>query len=444
MHGQRMMTEGSIFKHLMFFSIPLIIGNLFQQLYNTVDSIIVGNYIGSEALAAVGSSGPLINLLVGLFMGTATGAGVIIAQYFGADDKDKVSRAVHTTLAFSAASGLFLTVLGITFSPVLLRWMGTPDEVMVNSVIYLRTYFAGSLFSVVYNMAAGILNAVGDSKKPLYFLGAASVTNIVLDILFVIVLKQGIIGAALATVISQFVSCLLIIITLTRVSGYHRVYIRKIRFYKGFLRRIIEVGLPTGFQNMVVSFSNVIVQSSINSFGAHAMAGCAAYMKIDGFNILPVLSISMAATTFAGQNYGAKRYDRVKRGMSISVRMAVIYTLISGALLVLFGEYILGVFSNDPKVLAYGQQMLIYMAPFYFLIGIDHVMSGNIRGTGKTLVSMIIFLINLCAVRVLWIKILLPVFQDIRIVFLGYPVSWITCLVSMIIYILYSKWMKEF
>lgn len=443
MKGQRVMTEGSIFKHLFFFAIPLIIGNLFQQLYNTVDSVIVGNYVGSEALAAVGSSGSLINLLVGLFMGTATGAGVVISQSFGAKDEENVSKAVHTTLAFAAASGVLLIAVGMIFSPHILKLMGTPAEVMDNSVIYLRTYFTGSLFSVVYNMSTGILNAVGDSKKPLYFLAAASVVNIILDLLFVVGFHLGVIGAALATVISQGVSCFLIVFTLTRVEGWHRVTLKKIRFYKGFLSKIVKIGLPTGIQNMVVSFSNVVVQSSINSFGSYAMAGCAAYNKIDGFNILPVQSISLAATTFTGQNFGAKRHDRVRKGLLTSVAMVIGYNIITSTLLILFGHNILGVFSSDPNVMKYGMMMLMHMAPFYFMVGVDNVLAGNIRGVGKTMMSMIFFVVNLCVVRVVWIAVMLPFINDINIVFWSYPVTWLTCLICMLIYLLRAKWLRK-
>ncbi len=443
MKGQRLMTGGSIFKHLFFFAIPLVIGNLFQQLYNTADSIIVGNFVGSEALAAVGSSGPLINLLGGLFMGTATGAGVVISQYFGAKDRDNVGKAVHTTVAFALVSGISLTVVGMVFSSVILKWMGTPPEVMENSVIYLRTYFAGSLFSVGYNMCTGVLNAVGDSRKPLYFLAIASVVNIALDLLFVVVFHMGVIGAALATIISQAVSFALVLWTLTRVDGWHKVVLKKVKFYKGFLSKIVKIGLPTGIQNMVVSFSNVIVQSSINSFGSYAMAGCAAYNKIDGFNILPVQSISLAATTFAGQNFGAKKYDRVKKCLFVSVAMVVGYTAFSSTLLIIFGNNIIGIFSSDPNVLKYGMMMLMHMAPFYFMVGVDNVLAGNIRGVGKTMMSMIFFVANLCGVRVLWIGIMLPIFRDINIVFWGYPVSWLTCLICMVIYLFRVKWLKE-
>lgn len=313
MKNSTIMTEGSIWKKILFFSIPLILGNLFQQLYNTVDSIIVGNYIGSEALAAVGSSGSLINLLIGFCIGASAGAGVVIAQFYGAQDKEGVRKAVHTTIAIAIAAGAILTIVGIVTTPLLLKAMGTPKEVFDQASIYLKVYFGGILFSVVYNMSAGILNAVGNSKRSLVYLMIAATSNIFLDLLFVVVFKMGIVGAAIATDISQLLSCIFIILFLVRSEDVYRVKLKDIRCYDNLLGKILKIGLPTGVQNIVISLSNVIVQSSVNSFGAVAMAGFAAYIKVDGFNILPVLSFSMAATTFVGQNVGAGRLDRVKK-----------------------------------------------------------------------------------------------------------------------------------
>lgn len=313
MNKSTVMTEGPIWRKILFFSIPLILGNLFQQLYNTVDSIIVGNYIGSEALAAVGSSGSIINLLIGFCIGASAGAGVVISQFFGARDKEGVRKAVHTTIAIAIGAGIILTAAGILLAPVILRAMGTPAEVFGQAVTYLQVYFGGILFSVIYNMSAGILNAVGNSKRSLLYLMIAAISNIFLDLLFVVALKMGIVGAALATDISQLISCIFIMLFLTRSQDVYHVKIRDIRLYDHLFSKIVKIGLPTGIQNIVISFSNVIVQSSVNSFGAVAMAGFAAYIKIDGFNILPVLSFSMAATTFAGQNIGAGQYHRVKK-----------------------------------------------------------------------------------------------------------------------------------
>ena len=306
-----LMTEGSIVKSLLLFALPLIFGNLLQQMYNTADSIIVGNFVGSNALAAVGSSGSPIYLLIGFSQGLAVGAGVVVSQYLGAGDHKETREAVHTALAIAVVMGLLLTVGGVACGRALLVAMNTPAEVLADAVTYIRIYFGGVLFSVVYNMTAGILNAAGNSRRSLVYLAWASVTNIVLDLVFIVGLRMGVAGAAIATDLSQLVSCVLSLRFLMKSEDACRVELSAIRLHRKMAGRIIRVGLPTGIQNMVISFSNVLVQASVNSYGAAAMAGFAAYMKIDGFNILPVSSISMAATTFVGQNYGGGRLDRV-------------------------------------------------------------------------------------------------------------------------------------
>lgn len=441
MKKSTVMTEGSIWKKILFFSIPLILGNLFQQLYNTVDSIIVGNYIGSEALAAVGSSGSLINLLIGFCIGASAGAGVVIAQFYGAQDREGVRKAVHTTIAIAIAAGAVLTVVGIVATPILLKAMGTPQEVFDQASIYLKVYFGGILFSVVYNMSAGILNAVGNSKRSLVYLMIAATSNIFLDLLFVVVLKMGIVGAAIATDISQLLSCIFIILFLVRSEDVYRVKLKDIRCYDNLLGKILKMGLPTGVQNIVISLSNVIVQSSVNSFGAVAMAGFAAYIKVDGFNILPVLSFSMAATTFVGQNVGAGRLDRVKKGMYVSVAMGIIYTVCTGILLLTFAPQVIGVFTQNGKVVEYGVYIMKFFCPFYWMLGILHILAGTIRGTGKTMQAMVVFLFSLCIFRVLWIWGAMSVSHKIGGVMLGYPLSWLVGLVMILIYVWKGNWM---
>lgn len=441
MKKSTVMTEGSIWKKILFFSIPLILGNLFQQLYNTVDSIIVGNYIGSEALAAVGSSGSLINLLIGFCIGASAGAGVVIAQFYGAQDREGVRKAVHTTIAIAIAAGAVLTVVGIVATPILLKAMGTPQEVFDHASIYLKVYFGGILFSVVYNMSAGILNAVGNSKRSLVYLMIAATSNIFLDLLFVVVLKMGIVGAAIATDISQLLSCIFIILFLVRSEDVYRVKLKDIRCYDNLLGKILKIGLPTGVQNIVISLSNVIVQSSVNSFGAVAMAGFAAYIKVDGFNILPVLSFSMAATTFVGQNVGAGRLDRVKKGMYVSVAMGIIYTVCTGILLLTFAPQVIGVFTQNGKVVEYGVYIMKFFCPFYWMLGILHILAGTIRGTGKTMQAMVVFLFSLCIFRVLWIWGAMSVSHKIGGVMLGYPLSWLVGLVMILIYVWKGNWM---
>lgn len=438
---QKTMTEGPIWKNILAFSVPLILGNLFQQLYNTVDSIIVGNYIGSEALAAVGSSGAIINLLVGFCIGASAGAGVVISQFFGAKDNEGVRKAVHTTVAVAVFAGAIVSIAGIFLSPVILRAMGTPREVLGPAVTYLKIFFGGMIFSVIYNMSAGILNAVGNSRRSLMYLVIAAVSNIVLDLLFVVGFKMGVEGVALATDIGQLISCIFILRFLIKSQDVYRLKLGDIRFYDNLLGKILKIGLPTGIQNIVISLSNVVVQSSVNSFGAAAMAGFAAYIKIDGFNILPVLSFSMAATTFAGQNVGAGRYDRVKKGMYVSVAMGVCYTILTGILLILFAPQVIGVFSGKQEVVAYGVYILKFFCPFYWMLGILQVLAGTIRGVGKTFQAMMVFLFSLCIFRVIWIFGALHISHELFGVMTAYPASWCVGMTMILLYAWKGKWM---
>ena len=415
-----LMTEGSIWKSILLFSVPLILGNLLQQLYNTADSIIVGNFLGSNALAAVGSSGSPIYLLIGFSQGVAVGAGVVVSQYLGAKDKKETRIAVSRSL---------------------LVWMNTPEEVLGDAVTYMKLYFGGVLFSVVYNMAAGILNAAGNSRRSVIYLACASITNIILDLVLIAGLKMGVAGAAIATDISQLVSCVLSLRFLMKVDADYKVELSAIRPDQRMTSRIIRIGLPTGIQNMVISFSNVLVQSSVNSYGAAAMAGFAAYMKIDGFNILPVTSFSMAATTFVGQNYGAGNLKRVKNGMWVTLGMGVLYTLCTGALLLAFQDPIMHLFTSDETVVAFGCSAMHYFCPFYFLLAILHGMAGAVRGTGRSVPPMVVLLISLCLFRVVWIQFVLPFFAGIEGVFVLYPVSWALGAVLMALYAWKGSWM---
>ena len=438
----RRMTEGSIAKSLLLFAVPLILGNLLQQLYNTADSIIVGNFVGANALAAVGSSGSPIYLLIGFSQGVAVGAGVVVAQYLGAKDRVDTQLAVHTALAISVVMGLILTIGGVACGRVLLEWMNTPAEVLEDAVTYIRIYFGGVLFSVVYNMIAGILNAAGNSRRSLVYLAYASLTNILLDLVFIVGLKMGVAGAAIATDISQLVSCLLSLRFLLRVEDDYRVRLRDIRLHGRMALRIIRVGLPTGIQNMVISFSNVLVQASVNSYGAAAMAGFAAYMKVDGFNILPVSSISMAAPTFVGQNYGAGRLDRVRKSVWVTVALGVCYTLTTGALLLLGQDPIMRLFTTDEAVIAFGCSAMRWFCPFYFLLSILHGLAGAVRGTGASVPPMVVLLVSLCLFRILWIQWILPLFGTYEGVMMVYPVSWALGAVLMILYTWKGRWME--
>lgn len=435
-----LMTEGVIWRQIFLFSIPLILGNLLQQMYNTMDSVIVGNFVGSDALAAVGASSSLLYLLIAFSTGAATGAGVVVAQLYGAGDEKKVQDAVHTALGIAVVLGLILTVVGIAVSPKLLEWMNTPEDIMEQSVEYLRVYFAGVVFNVIYNMAAGILNAVGNSKRSLLYLGIASFLNIGLDIFFIAILKMGVAGAAIATDICQLISSILILGFLVKVPDKYRITVKKIRIHKHMATRIIQIGLPSGIQNMVISLSNVLVQTGVNGFGTNAVAGFSAYLKVDGFNILPVMSFSMAATTFTGQNYGAGKMDRVKRGMWVTVAMSMIYTITTGFLLLTFAEPIISIFTSDANVIAYGVLATKYFCPFYFLLGIMHSLAGTVRGTGKTIPPMVIILLALCVFRIIWVQFAVPKFESIRGIYLVYPLSWCVGAVLMCLYTWKGKW----
>lgn len=438
-----LMTSGTIWKEILLFSIPLILGNLFQQLYNMVDSIIVGNIVGSNALAAVGSSGAIIQLLIGFCIGASAGAGVVTSQAYGAQKPDGVRKAVHTTVAISVVAGALLSVIGILVAPTVLKLMGTPEEVFEQAEIYLKVFFAGVIFSVIYNMCAGILNAVGNSKRSLIYLIIAAISNIFLDILFVGVFRMGVMGAALATDISQLISCIFILRFLCKSKESYHINLREVRMYDHLLSKILKIGLPTGVQNIVISLSNIVVQSSVNSFGATVMASYAALNKIDGFILLPILSISMAGTTFSGQNYGARKLRRVYEGLRTSVGMGVIYAAVAGALTLIFAPYILRIFTDDRAVIEYGVYMTKYMYPFYWILAIFHIGCGTIRGIGKTMDAMIMSLLSLCAARILWIFVTFGIAHKLNLLMLCYPVTWAIGAVMIFIYLSRGKWLKK-
>ncbi|MCI7795985.1 MAG: MATE family efflux transporter [Lachnospiraceae bacterium] len=436
-----MMTEGVIWKQLIAFAVPLLIGNLLQQLYNTVDSIVVGQFIGSEALAAVSSSNSLINLVIGMFLGIATGAGVVISQYYGARAEEKMHQAVHTAIALCFIGGVILIVVGIGFSPLILKLMGTPEEVMVNSVVYFRIFFSGSLFNLTYNMAAGILRAVGDSRHPLYFLCVSSVTNIILDILFVVLGGMGVEGVAIATVISQFISMVLCLRTLTKTDDIYKLEFRKLRIRKTMVKMILTQGLPAGFQHSIISLSNVIVQANVNAYGAMAMAGFGSYLKIDGFAQLPMQSFCLAATTFTGQNIGAKKYDRVKKGIAQNLTICLSYVGCISLLLYIFAPQLTGIFSTEPEVVRYGTLTMRLIIPFYLILPVHQVLMGTMRGAGKTTVSMLISVGNMCVLRMIYINLLVPFFPSYKAVMLCYPITWIGTMTLDVLYILKGNWL---
>lgn len=438
------LTEGSIWKSMLFFAFPILLGNIFQQLYNTADAFIVGRFLEKNAYAAVSSSGSLIFLLVGFFTGIAVGAGVVIARYFGAKDYDKLHTAIHTTLAFGLAAGIILTVLGMTLTPQLLRLMKTDPQVLPNSVAYFRMYFAGSIAIVLYNMCVGILQAVGDSRHPLYYLILSSLINIGLDLLFVGVFGLGVWSAATATTIAQFISLGLCLYRLCHYDTVYRVQLRKIRFNFPMLRQIVHFGLPSGVQNSIIAFANVIVQSNINAFGADAMAGCGTYSKLEGFAFLPITCFTMALTTFVSQNLGAHQYDRVKCGVRFGILCSVTMAEVIGALIFLFSPALIALFQNDPPVIAIGVKQAHIEAFFYCFLAFSHCIAAIMRGAGKPTVPMFVMLAVWCVLRVSYISIVVPMMGRIEVVFSAYPLTWFTSSVIFLIYFLKSDWLHNY
>lgn len=422
--GQVSLTEGSVARGMLVFAIPIFFSNLFQQLYNAVDSLIVGNFLGGNALAAVGSSGSLIFLLTGFVNGVSLGAGVLIARHYGAKDSEALKRTVHTTVALGIAASVALTVLGIILTPQILRWMGTPEDVFVNSVVYFRVYFLGSTAVVLYNIGASILQSVGNSRSPMYYLIAASLLNVVLDLLFIGVFHYGVGAAALATIISQAASAFLAFHKLTLSQEDYGVRWRQVRFHAATLRAVVAQGVPSGVQNSVISLANVIVQANINSFGAQAMAGCGAYSKIEGFAFLPVTCFSMALATFVSQNIGAAKLDRVRKGMRFGLITSPL--LAEGIGLAIFGlaPLLIGAFNNEPDVVAFGVQQARTVALFYCLLAFSHCCAGILRGLGRPTVPMVVMLAVWCALRITYITVVLRLIPNISVIFWAYPLTW--------------------
>ena len=438
------MTEGSISGKMLRFALPVFIGNLFQQLYNIADALIVGNFVGNDALAAVSATGNLVFLLISFFAGVSMGAGVVISRYFGARDMEKMHLAIHTSVAFNLATGLALTIAGTTLTPWLLRLMGTPADVMALSVTYIRIFFAGSLGLVMYNSFCGIMRAVGDSKNPLVYLVISSLLNVMLDLLFVAWLKMGVMGAALATILAQFLSALLCLFKLMRTSESHRLVLREIGFDREMTGLIVRYGLPTGLQNSVIAIANVVVQSNINAFGTMAVSGCGAYAKIEGFAFLPITSFQMALTTFVGQNLGAGEYDRAKRGARFGIWCSIAAAELIGVAIYLSAPYLLGAFTAEPEAIAFGVQKAHICSVFFFLLAASHCLSAVLRGAGKASIPMLAMLIFWCVVRVAFIAVAMPYFRSIDVVNWVYPLTWLLSTIFLIVYYVRADWLHSF
>ena len=438
------MTTGNPYSLMLRFAMPVFLSEVFQQLYNTADAFIVGRYLGTNALAAVTSSGNLIFLMVSFFMGTAMGGGVVISRYFGAKDEKQVSRSVHTMMAFGAVSGILLTFIGVIFTPLFLTWMQTDPEVMPEAVEYFRFYFLGAFAMVMYNICRSIMNALGDSRRPLYYLIFSSVVNILLDLLFIGGFRWGVWAAAVATVISQAASVVLCMIYLLRKGNLFTVELKKIRFHRDIFFEVVSYGLPSGVQNSVIAFANVIVQSQINSFGRLAMAGYGIHCKIEGFAFLPVTSFNMAATTFISQNLGAKQYDRAKKGARFSILAAVLIAEAIGIVYYIFAPYLIGTFDSSPGVIRYGVTQAHIVTLFYLLLAFSHSIAAVCRGAGKAFVPMIVMLSVWCVLRISYILIVMRVTGEIQYVFWAYPLTWGISSVIYLFYYLFSDWVHGF
>ena len=429
---------------MLLFAMPVFLGNVFQQLYNAFDAWCVGNYIGDDALAAVSSSGSLIFLMVSFFNGLAMGAGVVIARAFGAKQYDTMSKAIHTAIAFGLVTGVLLTGIGVALTPIILRWMGTPTEVLPQSIEYFRFYFCGAIFTVMYNMFVGILHAVGDSRHPLYYLIISTFVNIGLDMLFVVGLGFGVGSAAIATTISQGVSAVLCFWHLLRVDAPYRVRFGSIRFHKKSLVEIIRYGLPSGVQNSVISIANVVVQSNINSFGKAAMAGCGSYSKLEGFAFLPVTCFAQALSTFVGQNLGAGQHSRVKKGVAFGVVCSCGMAMVIGGLSYLFAPRLISIFSETREAIEYGTRHMQTICLFYSLMAFSHCIAGVMRGAGKATVPMFTMLICWCVIRVTYISVAVRLVNQLTTVSWAYPITWTLSSIIFLIYFLKADWIHTF
>ena len=421
------MTSGNIVRHIFSFALPLLVGNIFQQLYNTVDTWVVGNFVSNEAFSAVGTVGPIINMLIGFFMGLSAGAGVVISQYYGAKREEDVSRAVHTSVVMTLIIGAVFTFIGIGMTPFMLRLMKTPPEVMPESTAYLTIYFSGLMGLMLYNIGSGILRAVGDSQRPFYFLVVCAILNTVLDLLFVLVFHMGVEGVALATILSQGVSAILVMITLLRTGGCIRLSVKKLRLHFDMLKKIVRVGIPAALQMAVTAFSNIFVQSYINYFGADCMSGWTAYAKVDQLLFLPMQSISLASTTFVGQNLGRNQPERARQGVSVALKMALCATVIMMIPLLIFAAPIVSFFNDKPQVIEYGAMLLRWMSPFYVLCCFNQIYSGALRGAGNTKAPTIIMLSSFVLFRQIYLYVMSGICNEIIPIAMSYPAGWLLC-----------------
>lgn len=437
-------TKGVIWKQLLLFFIPLWFGTFFQQLYNTVDSVVVGRFVGKEAFAAVGATGAVVNLTVGLFTGLASGAVVVLAQHYGARRGEEMYKGVHTAMLLSILAGALLTVVGYALTPWALRAMGTPDDTMADAVLYLRIYFLGMIPNLVYNMGTGVLRAIGDARRPLYFLIAASLCNIVLDLILVLVFRLDVAGVAIATVASQVLSAVLVVLALRSASGeVYQFFPRQMKLHGGEVSGILRVGTPAALQSLMYSSSNIVIQAAINSFGTDTVAAWSAYGKMDVIFWMTLNAMSLALTTFAGQNYGAGEYGRLRRSVRVAVSMSVAFTLVLSALMIAFARPLLSVFCPDPVVLELGIGMVRFLAPCYILYILVELLAGAVRGAGKSFVPMLISVFGICVVRLIWLFTVVPAHHTVNTVAASYPITWAITSLALLAYYLWGNWLPK-
>ena len=436
-NAENRMITGVIWKQILFFFFPIMLGSLFQQLYNTVDAIVVGQFVGKNALAAVGGSASnILNLLIGFFTGLSSGATVIISQYYGANDRDGVTRALHTAILFSIVGGGALTVLGLLGTDAMLRLMDTPADTMEESALYLRIMFLGMIPNMVYNVGSAILRAMGDSKRPLYFLVVACLSNVLLDIVSVLLFKMGVEGVALASILAQTISAVMVMLSLASPGRACRFVFKKMRFEGDILARTIKIGLPAGVQSIMYSLSNTLLTATINSFGTDTVAAWVVLGKVDGITWMMLGALGIASMTFVGQNFGAGRLDRVQKSLKICLGMGVLITIGFGAGLLLFGAPLFSLFSKDAPVIELSMRLLWYFAPFYWLFVPIEIISGTLRGLGDTLIPTVITAVGICVFRVIWVLAAVPAYNSVFTVSISYPVSWLVTSIAFAIYYL--------
>ena len=436
-------TEGVIWKQLLFFFFPILLGTFFQQMYNTVDTIIVGRFVGTQALAAVGSTSSLVNLINGFFIGLSTGSSVVISQHFGANDREGVRRSMGTGVVLSIVLGILAVSVGIGGSPDLLRLIKTPESCLNDAITYATIYFCGAAATVIYNMGSGILRAVGDSKRPLLYLIICCMTNIVLDFLFVVGLQMGVMGAALATILSQIISAVLVMGSLMRTRDIYRLHLRKISIDWIMLKRIVRIGFPAGVQSILYSVSNVIIQSAVNSLGTNNVAAWAAYGKVDGLFWMMINALGIAATTFVGQNYGAKKMDRVHRGVRTSMIMAFLMTGLMVMFMWFIGDILISLFTTDTAVREICHGLIHFLVPAFFTYISIEILSGALRGVGDAWIPMFITGIGICGVRIVWMTAVLPHFHSLKGAAFCYPLSWVITTIAYFIYYLFFSQLSK-